>query len=212
MEGQRVGEGVLGNGALPVPLLGGEWVAYWISQICNPPLVSAAGVVMTGYTLSARTAWLWAVIYGLLAILAPALYVLYLFRRGVISDLHLTVREERTRPLVVTLGAALAAWMVLYSGGAPQVLVTLAVANVLNALFFFGITLYWKISAHSAAAAALAFLALMLVGRMAMPLAASVLLIAWARVRMQHHTVGQTVAGAILGSSVLASTFYLWGM
>lgn len=212
IERQQGGERILERPCLPVQLLKGEEAAYRISQLCNPPLMTAIGIALTGYMISIPIAWFWATVYGLLTVLTPALYVIYLFRKGVVTDLHLTVREERTRPLVVTLGAAFVAWLVLYGGEAPQLLVTLAAANVLQACLFFGITLHWKISAHSAAAAALAFLALVLIGRMALPLVATVPLIAWARVRMQHHTVGQTTAGALLGSSILASAFYFWGM
>src|SRR5262245_21659342 len=115
MEGRRVGETILESPGLPVRLPGGELLAYGVSHVCNPPLMTALEIILAGYSLSTRIAWLWAGIYGLLAVLTPALYVVWLFRQGVVSDLHLTVREERTRPLLVTLGAALAAWIILYS-------------------------------------------------------------------------------------------------
>jgi hypothetical protein len=211
MKRQGTGETILESPIPPVPLPGGELLAYGISQVCNPPLMTALGIVLASYTLSAQGAWLWATMYGLLAVLTPALYVLWLFRQGVVTDLHLTVREERTRPLLVTLSAAFAAWIMLYSAGAPHLLTILATANVLQATIFLGITLHWKISAHSAAAAALTLLALLLIGQMALPCLLSVPLIAWARVHLHHHTPGQTVAGAALGGSILAGAFYLWG-
>src|SRR5262245_59004142 len=125
MEGRHVGETILESPGLLVRLPGGKLLASGVSHVCNPPLMPIVGIVLAGYSLSTRIAWFWAGIYGLLAVLTPALYVFWLFRQGVVSDLHLTIREERTRPLLITMGAALVAWIILYSAGAPHLLISL---------------------------------------------------------------------------------------
>jgi membrane-associated phospholipid phosphatase len=65
----------------------------------------------------------------------------------------------------------------------------------------FGITLWWKISVHSAAAAGVATLIWSLIGA-TLPLLAGVVIIAWSRVRLRRHTVAQTIAGAALGFAI----------
>lgn len=190
----------------------GGWdhqLAHWISQTGSPPVTATLGVIAAGYALTGPRAWLWAGSYALLAILAPALYVLWLYHRGLVSDIHLRRRSERTRPLVVTLALAVLAWAGLYAGSGPALLLVLATANVLQTGLFFGITLHWKISAHAAAAAGLAVLSWVLFGLAALPVLMTVPLIAWARVRLEAHTPAQTIAGAVLGSLILTAVLLI---
>jgi 5'-nucleotidase len=77
-------------------------------------------------------------------------------------------------------------------------MITLAGALCLQTTLIFAITTVWKISVHSAAAAATATLAWWLIGT-PLPLLVGVPIIAWSRVRLQRHSVAQTVAGASLG-------------
>ncbi len=188
-----------------------EYLARWISRIGSPPLTAMAGAVLSGHMLATPVAWRWAAVYTFLAILAPIMYVVWLFHRGKVADLDLRIREQRIRPLLVTLTGAFAAWAMLHFGAAPTLLVVLASANAVQMILFFGITLRWKISGHCTAAAGLIVLAWALIGSAAILLTLSVPLIAWARVRLHHHTIGQTVAGAALGSSVLTAAFLVYG-
>ena len=71
------------------------------------------------------------------------------------------------------------------------------------------ITLRWKISAH-AAGAAMPFTALFTVfGAAALPLAAIIPVVCWARVKAEMHTVAQVCAGALLGLLMTSVEFAL---
>jgi hypothetical protein len=95
-----------------------------------------------------------------------------------------------------------AAFAALLWGGAPHLLVVLAGASWVQTLLLFGVTRRWKISAHSAAAAAVAVLGVTLVGATASPLAAAVPAVGWSRVRLRRHDRAQIVGGALVGALV----------
>jgi membrane-associated phospholipid phosphatase len=125
-----------------------------------------------------------------------------------VTDFDLRLREQRLRPFLVTLASALLAWLVLWFGQAPRLLLVLTGAAWLQIALLLGITLRWKISAHCATAAAFIVLALALLGSAAAPLTFILPLVAWSRLRLQRHNLPQTIAGSFLGSVVLQAALY----
>ncbi|MEZ4676272.1 MAG: hypothetical protein R2932_18765 [Caldilineaceae bacterium] len=184
-------------------------IADWVSQIGSPPLTGAAAALLIGYRLTTTVAWQWTGFYLLSTILLPCAYIIWLVRKGQVSEFHLPIREERIRPLLFTVITAVLAWAVLQRAAAPAPLKMLAAINGAQALIFFLITLRWKISLHCAAAAVLAQLALSLLGTVALPLTMGVPLIAWSRVHLRRHTLAQTIAGAGLGVAIVTPAL-LW--
>lgn len=182
--------------ALPKP-----WdarLAYLISQVGSPPVLSAAVMALLASTLSAPGVWAWAGIHVALAILAPTVYLFRMVRRGQITDLDVQLREQRPKPLLFTIGSAGLAELLLVLGGAPSEMVVVTGLLWLQMVALYGITLRWKISFHSAAAAGVAALVWALAGAL-LPVLGGVLAVSWSRVRLRRHTVPQTVAGAVLG-------------
>jgi len=187
--------------AAPVPAPP-EVIANWISNVLAPPVTTAAATALVCGHLGGAAAWRWGGLYILVAILAPAGYVLHLFRRGVVTDLHMNARSERTRPLVFTVAASAAAIGALSLGGAPQLLQLIAAVQLVQSLLFLAITLHWKVSAHTAAMAGLAVLAAALFSAAAAPVAAGLPLVAWARLYIRRHTGLQVTVGALLGGGL----------
>jgi membrane-associated phospholipid phosphatase len=212
MESQRIGQNSLERLPGLVPSARTEHLAHWVSLIGSPPLTTTAAAGLSASLLATPTAWLWTAVYSVLAVLVPLLYVVWLFHTGQVTDLDLRIRAQRTRPLLVTLAAAITALVVLYLGAAPKLLIALAGANTMQTALFLGITRHWKISAHSAAAATLATLGWLLIGSDALALAIGVPVIAWSRIRLHHHTPAQTIAGAALGSSLVLAALLLYGV
>jgi membrane-associated phospholipid phosphatase len=85
-------------------------------------------------------------------------------------------------------------------GAAPQLLFGISLATFFQLLLILTITLHWKISVHTTAAASFTVLMYSLTGIAALPLMGLILLVAWARIRLKRHTLAQTIAGALLGS------------
>jgi membrane-associated phospholipid phosphatase len=165
--------------------------------------VLSTTLLLTGaWTLGTPQAWRWAGFEVCVAVLAPLLYLAWLVRHGRVTDLDVQLREQRARPMLFTLGCGALGLAVLALGGAPPLLVTLAGGLWAQMVIILSITLYWKISVHSATAAAAATALLVLFGT-PLPWLVGVPLIAWARVRLGRHTLAQTVFGALLGTAIL---------
>jgi membrane-associated phospholipid phosphatase len=188
-----------------------EVLAHSLSIVCTPALMAIAGASLIAYTLATPAAWRWVAIYGISVVLIPILYLVWLFQRGQVSDLDVYIRRQRIRPLLMALTGVMVAWMVLYLGAGPRLLLALAGANVIQLALIFGITLRWKISMHATGVAGFVVMACTLIGSAAWPLILIVPVVAWARVRLRCHTLAQTMAGAALGSSVLAVALFIYG-
>ncbi len=184
-----------------------DGVAHWISNVAAPPVLALVATLLLAQRSAEDGAWGWAAGFGVAAVLVPSAYVMIQVQRGAISDLHVSLREERQRPFLVTLGAAAAICGVFLWWQAPAGFRILAVANLVQAVVLFAVTLRWKVSLHSAAAGSLSTLSLTVLGVhflsvTGMVLVASVPLISWARVRLERHTLAQTMVGAAVGCLV----------
>jgi membrane-associated phospholipid phosphatase len=153
------------------------------------------------FKIAGSVAWIWGAIYVVLGVLIPFLYVVWSVVRGQITDIHIRLREQRRRPLLVVVICAGVGWLVLALGAAPRAMTAVAASIWLQTVVVFFVTLRWKISVHTAAAASGGTLIWMLLGT-ALPFLLIVPLVAWSRVRLRHHTLLQTLAGALLGSIV----------
>lgn len=185
-------------------------LAYWISQVGSPPFTGAVTAFMVGFTIATPPAWRWAWFYVTLTILAPCAYIVWLVRAGKAVDFHLPNREQRIRPLLLSLATALVTWLVMYEVEAPRLFQMLATVNVIQTALFLLITYYWKISLHCTAATILSELAFVLFGASAAPLTMSIPLIAWSRVHLERHTVAQTIAGVFLGVAIVTPTLFMY--
>lgn len=185
-------------------------LAYWISQVGSPPLTGAVTAFMIGFTLSTPPAWRWTMFYVTLTILAPCAYIIWLVRAGKAVDFHLPNREQRIRPLLLSLVTGLITWLVMYEVQAPRLFQMLATVNAVQTALFLLITYYWKISLHCTAATILSELAFVLFGASAAPLTMSIPLIAWSRVHLERHTVAQTIAGILLGVVIVTPTLFMY--
>jgi hypothetical protein len=182
-------------------------LAYVLTNVGSPPVLAPAAMALTASVLAEPRAWTWAGFYVLLTVVAPVLYLIWLKHRGLITDLDVQLREQRTRPMVFTLACGGLAWIALLVGAAPMQMTLLAGVLWSQMVVIFCITLRWKISVHCATAAGVATVACALLGT-PLPLL-GIPIIAWSRVRLRRHTLAQTVAGSLLGFGLFAITLSL---
>lgn len=175
------------------------YLARWISHIGSPPLLLTA--VMLLAAVKADGAWRDTAVYLSLALLLPIAYIAYLVQQGKATDFDVSVRRERVVPMFVSLAGAGLGWLLLWLKAAPDLLITLAAANLVISTVLALVTLFWKISVHSATAAASAMISWVLLSSPLFFL--GIPLIIWSRVRLRRHTLGQTLAGALLSVIVL---------
>jgi hypothetical protein len=198
----------------PVPWIASGasfWLARMVSAVFSPPLVGLVSIIPVSTNLSEPGASYWAGAYVALVVAVPAAYVMWLLRRGLVTDFDLSVRDQRVRPMLMALACMALGWLALRLGGAPDLLTLVAGATLAQTALMLAITLFWKISAHCAAWAALWVLAWALAGPGAAAIGLVLPLIAWARVRMRRHDLLQTVAGSILGAGLTAVALWLAG-
>jgi len=186
-----------------------DTIARVVSNVAAPPVLAVVGAVLLTLSSTTTGAWRWAVLLAVTTVLLPSVYVGWMVWRGQISDIHVPNREERLKPYLVTAAAAAAGWAICFMWPAPADFRMLAAANCLQAILFMLITLRWKISLHSAAAGSLTVLGVAAFSMSGLYLALTVPLIAWARVRLQRHTLMQTVVGAALGALIVVFAWYV---
>ncbi|MEJ5308327.1 MAG: hypothetical protein WHX52_01025 [Anaerolineae bacterium] len=191
------------------PRTRGEYLAYGISQLGSPPVMGLAGLIVVAASMSVPGVWLWSGVYVLMALVAPLLFLIWQVRHGRVTDLDVQLREQRKGSLLVTIGGFGVSWLVMHIGHAPPLLKAMAGAGFVQWLVVFVITLRWKISVHTSSAAGVTLLILHVFGLAAAPLVISIPLIAWSRVKLRRHTLGQTIAGALLGCVVIVGAILL---
>jgi hypothetical protein len=143
--------------------------------------------------------------------LLPALYILWMVRRGSITDIHMKVRGERLRPFLVSMACTAITWVILRLAGAPVVMPMMAAIMLAQLAVMTAITFFWQISMHamsiSGAVVAVSIFFGVGPGLLVSPL---VPLVGAARLRLHRHTLAQVIAGTLLGGLVtglLLATF-----
>ncbi len=171
-----------------------------ISTIISPPILLFGVMLVIAHATGLRVAWEWAWVYLAVAVGIPMLYFIRLYRRGAISDLDVSVRSERLRPMFLTLGCMALGGAALWVGDAPRLQSAWVTIIWVELALVWLVTQRWKISIHGAAAAATVTMLFSVFGPIALVTAPAVPMVAWSRVHLLRHTPAQTVAGALLGS------------
>ncbi len=201
---------LLANDVVFRPTTPKEHVAYWISQIGSPPLTALGVLVLGGVLSHDATYWLWSGFYLLFAMVFPLLYLYRLVRQEHINDMEIQLREQRSRPFLLTLLGLTVAWTALYFGHAPAALQLLAEGSLLQGLVLYLITLYWKISVHTTTISGMVMMTVYLLGWQAWPLWLAIPLVGWSRVVLKRHTPWQVTLGVLVGLSSFGMTLYLF--
>jgi hypothetical protein len=189
--------------------------AYWLSQITSPFVV---GLAVLGYvalsTASTVTEGLeWLAVIGM-GLLVPFGYIWWGVKSGKWTDLHVSRRSERLVPLLVGLMAlgGMLAGLLLLSASRPLVATLVAVIISFATATFITQVAKYKISLHIDSAAGAVTVCCLLVSPVFLALSPLVVLIAWARWKLEAHTPLQAVAGAALAVAVTVTTFWLFGL
>jgi len=139
--------------------------------------------------------------------LMPAAPILLLLRKGDVSDLFISKREQRTLPYLFSFVSYLFWTLFLFRVlKLPMFMVAIGIGTSLSILLITLINLKWKISAHLSGIGGLAGGVFGICYRMAYnPVWFLILifaissLVAFSRIELKAHTPGQTLAGFSLG-------------
>jgi membrane-associated phospholipid phosphatase len=178
-----------------------QLVAAAISAIVHPvalPLLTLV-VVTTTFTGQLRQGLTLAGAALLLTTAPVAALVGFQVARGRWTDLDVSVRKQRylLYPVGMLCALLMVGAFILLRAPLPAMVtaITLSLANALNGL----INLSYKVSAHSAAAAACAALLWLYAPGWGLPAAVAAALVGWSRVELGRHTTGQVILGWTVG-------------
>jgi hypothetical protein len=181
-----------------------------VTELLAPPNLAVAQLLLVSWHSSPGPAGLrWGLLAATFCGLLPYGIVIAGVHRGRWTDRHLRARKQRPIPFLGGIASVLAGLATLLALDAPRQLVALVVAMLTGLATTLLVTLWWKLSVHSAAASGtVAILALTFGPALILALPA-VAVVAWSRVRLGDHTPAQTLAGALLGGLVATTVFIL---
>ena len=189
-----------------------EWKDRWalfISAVFSPLVIALAAVILAGFAINNESVLTWIAIYIVLSILPPTLYIMYLVRKGIVTNFHLNVRDERRKPFLIMTLNTVAVFIIMLLAGAPKLILVVIAVAAIQLLCMLLITLKWKISGHCTAVTGFVVLALALFGENLLPLILIIPLTAWSRLRLKRHTFTQTIAGIFLGAITVTAILYV---
>lgn len=193
----------------------GDRFAYWLSQITSPFVVGLGVLGYVSLSTSSRVPdglrWLTVIGVGLLV---PFGCIWWGVKKGKLTDIHVSRRSQRLVPLLVGLIAlgGMLAGLLLLSASRPLVATLVAVIVSFALATLITHVAKYKISLHIDSAAGAVTVCCLLASPVFLALSPLVVLIAWARWKLEAHSPLQAICGAALAVAVTVTTFWLFGL
>lgn len=177
--------------------------ALIMSRAFQPILVSTALLLIVSL-LSSGTVYYrlsWFAVTAVVATGFPLLFILLGIRVGKAESLDLRHRLQRPLPLVVTLACSGAAALLVRLAHGPWELGVAILAGLVPGVLLTAITLWWKISFHTATIAGATVVLWWLLSWWALPGVLVCAAVGVSRVKLDRHTPAQAAAGALVGAA-----------
>lgn len=149
----------------------------------------------------------WAVLCLTFAMIIPYLYIRILIRKKVLDDLHISNKEDRIKPIIITIISNTVGFSILYILKAPLFLKAMFLIVIISTFIFGIITYFWKVSAHTAWITFMVITFNILFGKWMLFLLPLIPMVGWARVKIKRHTVKQVISGSIIS---FITTFFVY--
>ncbi|MEV7779953.1 hypothetical protein [Kitasatospora sp. NPDC088351] len=150
----------------------------------------------------------WAAFAALFAAVVPTLFIQRGIRKGTLEDRHVGHRQRRLVVIPFIMLSVLTSLAVMLWLDAPADLTAMVLAMFASLVPILVITVWWKVSIHTAVAGGAVVCLAVALGPWWLLLAPVVALIGWSRVVLRDHTAAQTVAGAAVGALTAGLTFW----
>ena len=185
-------------------------LARILSTIFNPFLTALALFVILSHVRATSTNNFWWLLFlsTFFTSIGPMLFIFWLYATDRISDLDMSIREEREKVFFVFVMFYLAGTATLWLTHSPRLLIASMAGYTLATAVVQYITRYWKISTHAVGITAPLVALSLLYGRQPLPFLVLIPMVCWARVYLRAHTIAQVVAGAVLAT--LSVGFFFW--
>ncbi|HEY4688770.1 MAG TPA: hypothetical protein VIK33_05620 [Anaerolineae bacterium] len=187
-------------------------VGFVISQIINVPFVAGAAITLLLFSLRPDVPQRllgWGVALIFLTVIPALSLLFYIPRRN--EPWVSTERRQRVMSFVFMAVSYPVGFVVLKIVQAPPIFEAIMLTYVIVVLALIGVNLFFKASGHAAGVAGPVTALIYFYGLIATPLIALIPLTMWARVKAKGHTLGQTIAGALLSAGVTILVLFLYG-
>lgn len=176
-----------------------------ISNLAAPPILAVPTFVILGVhdqlqnKTSAANLLLGLAIAIICGVIFPIGLVLMLRSRGIVSDLHISIRQQRTIPYLGGILSYLVGFALIYNLIGVGILSAVMLCYAVNTLIILCINFGWKVSAHATGLGGPLAALTLIFGWGVWPLYVLVPIVNWARVFLKAHTLGQVIVGTCLG-------------
>jgi membrane-associated phospholipid phosphatase len=186
-------------------------IARLATEVLAPAPIAATLLCLVAWRTAAspQEAVVWGLIAVVFAALIPIAYVLQGVRKRRLTHRHVPKREQRRLPLIVGISSVFVGLVLISSLGAPKPLVALVASMLAGLLVSLAVTIFWKVSIHTAVVAGAVVILAFTFGPILLVTAPAIALIAWSRVELGDHTPAQVIVGATLGAVVAFTTYPL---
>lgn len=184
-------------------------IALLVTDLSSPALVVVATLVAVAWH-SAQSTFdaVAAIVISVFFVAAlPYAYLQLRLRKRTTDDRHVQVRSQRQPLLRFGLVSTAVGVATLIALDAPRQVLALVGADVAGLAVVAALTRRWKLSMHTAVASGAVVIAALTFGWSALVLAASLVPISWARLRLRHHSAGEVMAGILVGATVAGAAF-----
>lgn len=187
---------------------GAVLLARLYSNVISPPAVfGAAGLIVAWLDSPDLTTLLLGALYGILASLLPVLFVVYLYKKGKVSDIHMSNKNERYIPYLIGLVGALIAYLLVGAWADAPLLQSLILTHIAVMIALAVFNYIQLFSAHVATVTALTIYAGFTFGFLAsIYLSPLIIITFYIRRFLKRHTYVELVGGFLLG---VGSTFLI---
>ena len=185
-------------------------LARILSTVFNPFLTALALYIILAHARASDTFSFWWLLFlsTFFTSIGPMLYIFWLYASDRISDLDMSIREEREKVFGAFVIFYLLGTFTLWATHSPTLLIAAMAGYTLATIIVQYITRYWKISTHALGITAPLVALTLLYGRQPLPFLVLIPMVCWARVYLKAHTVMQVIAGAALGTGCVV--FFFW--
>jgi membrane-associated phospholipid phosphatase len=193
-----------------------EVPAQRVSTVARVVTETSAPAVLVGILLllqpllSPGVSWVHGIVAAGFTVGLPFLGILWLKRRGRVTDHHVGVREQRAPILLASALSIGIGALILVLLNAPAVLFGEIGGVFIGLMLCLAANLVWKLSVHSAVAA---YVGLVLLAPVPVFGPALALMLAsatgWSRVKLGDHTPTQVLAGHLAGCVAFAAALLL---
>jgi hypothetical protein len=175
-------------------------IAEAVSALMNAPLLTLITFIPLVFKYGNRSFFQLLGLTSFFGCLLPLVMIVYMLKKGIISDFYARERMERFIPFLSTIASYTMGTISLILVKAPAPITALMACYLVNGIVLLLITFKWKISIHASGIASPVTALVYLLGTRLLPLFLLFIPVAWARVELKAHDKLQVTMGAIISS------------